>query len=86
MIDFEVHCDAEHVSIDRIEEIRCSSAEIDDRMHRREPAQHAAIRHDAAEIAIEASQIAQRALHIEPRSVVIVEKLLFVDARRREHA
>ena len=52
---------------------------------RRHASQQPPIHPDAAEISIEASQIAQRALHVRAWGVMLIEQLGGVDARRREH-
>ena len=81
MFDVEIDADRHHIRRQRIEQVRGARAEVDDDLRvRREAAQESEIRSRSAGPAIEAAQIAQRALHVVARRVVLVEQLLGDDA------
>ena len=79
MSDVDVHADRQQVSVvaQRVEQIRCSGAKVDDHepfasIWRHAP-QQAPVDSGAAEVAVESAKIAKRSLHVRARSVVLVE-------------
>src|SRR3954453_13689139 len=77
MFDVEVDCDGRHIRGQRVQQVRGSRAEVDDDLRvRRETAEEPEIRSRSARPAIEAAQVAQRALHVLARRVMLVEQLL----------
>src|SRR3954453_11778727 len=81
MFDVEVDCDGRHIRGQRVQQVRGSRAEVDDDLRvRRETAEEPEIRSRSAGPAIEAAQVAQRALHVLARRVLLVEQLLGDDA------
>src|SRR4051794_36090930 len=81
VFDVEVDRDGHHIRRQRIEQVRGSRAEVDDDLRvGRETVQEPEIRSRSAGPAIEAAQIAQRALHVLARRVLLVEQLLGDDA------
>src|SRR4051794_31322484 len=81
VFDVEVDRDGHHIRRQRVQQVRGSRAEVDDDLRvRRETAQEAEIRSRSAGPPIEAAQVAQRALHVLARRVVLVEQLLGDDA------
>src|SRR3954447_14653144 len=81
MFDVEIDGNRHHIRGQRVQQVRGSRAEVDDDLRvRRETAEEPEIRSRSAGPAIEAAQVAQRALHVLARRVLLVEQLLGDDA------
>src|SRR5436309_763306 len=81
MFDIEIDADRHYIRRQRVEKIRGARAEVDDDVCVwGETAEETEIRSRPAGPAIEAPQIAERALHVVARRVVLVQQLLGDDA------
>src|SRR5438067_13163775 len=81
MSDVQIDADRHHIRRQCSEQVRGARAQVDDDLRvRREAAQEAEICSRSAGPAIEAPQIAQGALHLVARRIVLIEQLLGDDA------
>src|SRR5437588_5509879 len=83
MIDLEIESDAKAGRV--LQQIGIARADVENRPRISAVPQQAEIDGDSAAVAIESPQIAQRALHVGDRRVVLDEQLRLADATSSDH-